>query len=389
MTGSCSSNTCLDNITDALEYHDRVCQIELSLKWGLEEIFDAFEEPFPELTVLKLHSTRTPDPIFLFSDQYLGGTTRLRSLSLTRIPIPGLPNLLLSSTDLVDLRLVEIPISVFISPDEMVTTLSALTRLQVLHLGPEFDEYHPDWENRRLPLPTSTVLPSLIELRFKGVIDYLDDFMARVDAPLLDRLDIVVSFHNRVIVLNTPQILRFISHVPKLQSLGEAHIGIDIDGFKVWIKFLSTRTSSGVLKLEILCIEPEEQFPCLAQFCHSPLFPLPTLETLHIDGSTYSRERWRDFTENARWLELLRPFTSVKNLYLSKDSTGRIAPALGQLGGEIVTEVLPTLENVFIEKFQNSGHVNEAFWKFAATRQLSGHPIVISDWDRTGREAGH
>ena len=38
MLGSCFSHTCLDNIIDALKHHDRVCQIELSLIWELEEI---------------------------------------------------------------------------------------------------------------------------------------------------------------------------------------------------------------------------------------------------------------------------------------------------------------------------------------------------------------
>jgi len=190
-------------------------------------------------------------------------------------------------------------------------------------------------------------------------------------------------------VLDTPQILRFISHVPKLQALGEAHIGIHNDGFNVCINFFSPRTSSGVLKLEILCIEPEQQFPCLAQFCRSPFFPLPTLENLYLDGGKYSRQRRRDDTENTRWLELLQPFVSVKNLYLSQDFARRvIAPALEELGGEILTEVLPTLENVFIEKFRLYGPVNQAIQNFASLRQLSGHPIVISDWDRTGREAG-
>jgi hypothetical protein len=193
ISGSCDSPTCLDNILTALGHRNRVCKIDLFFTRELEEdivIFEALEEPFPELTDLKLHLTEIPDPIYPCSDQYLGGTTHLRSLSLTGTPIPGLPNLLLSSTDLVDLRLMEIPISVFISPDEMVTALSALTRLQLLHLGPEFDEFHPDWESRRLPLPIPTVLPSLIELRFEGIIEYLEDLMARIDAPLLDRLDI-------------------------------------------------------------------------------------------------------------------------------------------------------------------------------------------------------
>jgi hypothetical protein len=171
--------------------------------------------------------------------------------------------------------------------------------------------------------------------------------------------------------------------VPKFQALGEAHIGIDVDSFKIWIKFLSTRTSDDVLKLEILCIEPERQFPLLAQFCRSPFFSLPTLEHLYIDGGSFSRQHLRDHTENARWIELLQPFTLVKNLYLSKDFALRIAPALDELGGEIVTEVLPALENVFIEKLKLYGPVTEAFQNFAAMRQPSGHPIVVSRWERS------
>ena len=381
-----NSPTCIDNTKAALEHRDRVCQIDLLglLTWDLEDIFEALEEPFPALTVLKLHSTDATDPIFPLSDQYLGGTTHLRSLSLTCIPIPELPNLLLSSADLVDLRLMEIPLSIFVPPDEMVAALSALTRLQVFHLEPEFDESHPSWENRRLPQPRRTVLPSLIELRFEGAVDYLDDFMARIDAPLLDHLDIVFYGFDSIILFDTSQVLRFISHVPKFQAFDEAHIGIQPEGFKFWIEFLSTRASSGVLNLEILCVEPEKQFPCLAQFCRSPFFPLPTLESLYMVGGTYLRKLERDGMENARWREFLRPFTSVKNLYLSKNYVRCIATALEELGVKRATEVLPALENVVMENVQLHGSVSQ---DLRILRQLSGHPIVISGWERTGHEA--
>lgn len=384
ISGECNSQVCLDRIMATLEHRDRVCQIELSFMWELEGVLEALEQRFPELRVLKLHSTQATDPIYLYSGTYMGDSSHLQSLSLTGIPISELPNLLLSCKHLVDLRLKEIPISVFVAPDEMVAALSALTKLQVLHLGPEFDDLHPDWENRRLPLPTPTVLPSLVELEYKGGIEYLGDFMARIDAPLLNRLKIFVSFYlNRVIVLNAPQILRFIGHVPKFQALDEAHIGIDVDSFRIWIEFLSTRTSSDVFKLEILCIKPERQFPLLAQLCRSPFFPLPTLECLYIDGGTFSRQHLRDHAENSRWLQLLQPFTLVKNLYLSKDFARRIAPALDELGGEIATQVLPSLENVSIEKLPLNGPVTRAFRNFAALRQISGHPIVVSHWDRS------
>jgi hypothetical protein len=73
----------------------------------------------------------------------------------------------------------------------------------------------------------------------------------------------------------------------------------------------------------------------------------------------------------------------MKNLYLCKVFARPIARALN-LGGEIAKEVLPALENVFIEKFQLYGPVNEAFWNFAAARQ-PGHPIVVSAWEARSR----
>jgi hypothetical protein len=387
----CHSIVSLDNIKAALEHHDRVCQIKLGVhyEFNTAEVFAALEVPFPMLTDLGVRlGSNALDPILLDPVKFLGRSSHLRSLSFDNIPAPGLPELLLFSPNLVDLHLRSIPITGFISPDAMVTALSTLTRLETLYL--DFQEStprsHPDWEIRRLPPPTRTVLHSLIDFHIQSFIEYLDDFMARIDAPLLERLEIHIdtpSHLSQVIVLDTSHILRFISHVPKFQTLSEAHIGMDISNFEAWIKFRSTQTSSGVLKLKILilCNEPADSFPCLAQFCRLPFFPLPTLEYLYIDGGSYSSPCWPDYTEKTRWLELLQPFASVKNLYLSKYFAPHIAPALDGLGGEIVTEVLPTLENVFIEEFQPSGSAHEAIGQFVSERQLSGQPVVVSRWE--------
>ena len=45
--------------------------------------------------------------------------------------------------------------------------------------------------------------------------------------------------------------------------------------------------------------------------------------------------RWQelDDMENVQWLELLRPFTTTKNLYLSEETALRVAPALQELTG--------------------------------------------------------
>jgi hypothetical protein len=81
-------------------------------------------------------------------------------------------------------------------------------------------------------------------------------------------------------------------------------------------------------------------------------------------------------------LDLLLPFTAVKNLYLSKEFAPGIAAALQELVGGRITEVLPSLQNIFVEGLEPSGPFQENIGQFVAARQLSGHPIAISVWDK-------
>jgi hypothetical protein len=93
---------------------------------------------------------------------------------------------------------------------------------------------------------------------------------------------------------------------------------------------------------------------------------------------------WKnDAIENILWLELLLPFTAVKNLYLSKEFAPYIAAALQEVIGARITEVLPSLQNIFVERLQvkPSRPFQKNIWQFAGSRRQSGHPIAISDWD--------
>jgi hypothetical protein len=397
ISGTCislRSLNSLDNVKAALKHHDRVCRIKLFfILCELEDIIASLEEPFPILTDLDLTAVGSSRPFNPDPSKFLGGSGRLRSLTLSgSLRIPDLLKLLLSSPNLVILRLDGIHNSSSILPDEMVTSLSALTRLEYLDLLVEFGQSHPDWENRRLSLLTRTVLPSLTVLRVRGTTDNLEDFMARIDAPLLADFYVLFSFSgsDRAIVLDTPHLLRFISRIPKLQAPEEAYIGFDSDKYKMWIDFFSsTRISRRVLRLEIFCVEPDRQFPCLAQFCRSPPFPLLPLAYLYIGEGQFSKYHQRSDTDNTRWLELLQPFAAVKNLYLTKEFALHIAHALQELVGERVMEVLPSLENVLIDGLQRSGPVYEVIKEFVAARQLGGHPIIISRWHMKKRRAKH
>jgi len=63
----------------------------------------------------------------------------------------------------------------------------------------------------------------------------------------------------------------------------------------------------------------------------------------------------------------------------------RIAPALQELVGDRTTEVLPLLENIFLEGLQTSAPLQEGIKKFVAARQLTNRSVTVSHWDRDSK----
>ena len=363
----------MDNVVAALECRDRVDRIRLSEVNGssFEKVLAAMQEPFPELTFLWLSSFEEPVPIV--PDSFLGRSApRLRFLVLDGIPFPGLPKLLLSATNLVVLNLSNIPHSGYISPDAVVTALSALTSLESLDLGFRSPRSHPDQESRLPPPPTRTVLPALTIILFEGVCEYLDDLVARIDAPQLNNL--YITFFNDI-VFDAPQFIQFISRTPTLKPVKNAHV---VFGHRKAII-----NSSYYYEVGVLCRELDWQVSSLEQLCASHFPPLSTLEDLYIYELLYGGQPdWRDNVENTLWLDLLHRFTTVRNLYLSKEFAPRIVAALQELVGGRTTEVLPTLQNILLEEVEPAGRVQEDIGKIIAVRRLSGHTITVSHWER-------
>jgi hypothetical protein len=368
----------VDNIIAALEHNDRIREISLT-HWGapiseLEIILPALIQPFPTLTSLVLqHHGKA---LSVVPASFLGGSAPyLQKLWLNGIPFPGLPNLLSSATHLVHIKLLEIPHSGYISPEAMVTALSVLTRLEALHIGFESPRSRPDWENRCPPPPTRTPLPVLTELWFQGVSEYLEDFLAWVDVPLLEEL-MITFFHQ--LIFDTPELTRFITRAPKFKAIDGARVMFTDSVVSVTFP----QTPRGALKLGILCRESDWQLSSLAQVCSSS-FPrdlIPAVERLYVTQSRPFPPPWQEDMESSQWLELMHPFTAVKGLYMSQEFTPRISPALQELVGERVTEVLPALKTLFLESLPSGNQ--EAIEQFVTARQLASQPIAVSPWER-------
>jgi hypothetical protein len=179
----------IENTIAALRCHDRVSEITFD---GLgDSAFERFaavmQEPFPALTYLRLASRN--GTAMVLTDSFLGGSAPcLRSFTLVGISFPTFPSFALSASQLLSLRLWNIPDTGYISPEKMATCLATLPNLEALSIGfllprPRLVQISP------LP-PTRIPLPSLTHFAFRGHSGYLEDLRARLDTPSINEIEI-------------------------------------------------------------------------------------------------------------------------------------------------------------------------------------------------------
>ena len=369
-----------DNVIAALGQSNRVCLVNLILKsWSLEKVLGTMQVPFPELTDLRLSSYAPAGPPVILDSFLDGSAPRLRSFNTHNIIFLGFPKLLLSANHLIylALRTNGMPNLGYISPEAMIDLLSVLSSLKTL-LCLEFRTFqrHPDWDGRSLPPPKHSI-PSLREFRFTGVPKYLEQVVTHIDAPQLNEMHI--SFVNQFNYFDEdfdcPRLAQFINRTPTLGARDGAHVQFATDDRYTRVTLLACSSA-----LDILTSCRLADF--VRGFCNSSLHPLSTVEDLYI-----RHQRWHSPTQNTAWLQFLLLFTAVKNLYLSKEFAPGVAGALQELVGGRITEVLPSLQKIFVEALEpsGSGPFQENIGQFVAARQLSDHPVVISDWAKDSK----
>jgi F-box-like len=374
----CRQTCSLDNILAALEHNDRVLNIALGVTDNsqLQQILPAMtHKPFPVLTDLILGSMGDSAPEI--PDSFLGGSAPLlRSLWLSRVPFPGLPKLLLSATQLVELSILNVPHSRFISPAVMTTCLAALTRLERLELV-----LLPPGSSEIPPPHTRSVLPAFTYFKFSGINSYLGDLVACIDAPLLNTLDITFRQYHR---FDSPHFSQFISRTVIHRAPEKARVALSnrvvtiilsspSDNLSVTSPSPTQIPTDGEFALRISFIDQISPLS-LAQVSIPSLPPFHTVRHLYIRKGMFDSPHWQS-TEISQWFELLRPFTAVKDLYLSEEFVSAL-----EFIGEREIEVLPALQNLFLSELE-SEPVQKVVGKFVAARRLTGHDIAISSWE--------
>ncbi|KAI0298238.1 hypothetical protein BC826DRAFT_1174170 [Russula brevipes] len=263
-----------DDVIAALEHRDRVRKISLSPApnpvW--EAVIVAMQVPFPELTYLSLWSGLGDRSVPALPDLFLGGSApRLQSVSVAGIPFPGVHNLLLSASDLVDLEL--------------------------------------------------------------GMADYSEHLLARIDTPVLYELYIGFSINP---VIDIPHLKQFIGRGKGLNPLKVAKLWFNSDSWTIGLQ--------------------SDQLP-------GPWFGVRPEGIYDL--------------ESIQFLEILRPFTAIRSLYVSKTLVPFIAPALQELIGESKTEVLPNLRDLFLGGSVISRPVQKGIQAFIEAQRLSSRPVTV------------
>jgi hypothetical protein len=142
-----------------------------------------------------------------------------------------------------------------------------------------------------------------------------------------------------------------------------------------------------VFNLTIPCYALISRLLTLAQACRLLLLPLPGLEhlSLYKSKSDLLSLRWQTEvdSENTQLMEFIRPFIAVKDLVLEGPVVLSVASALQELVGERVTEILPALQNIFLQGPPSPGPAPEGIGKFIAAREVSGRPVVVhqQEWE--------
>jgi hypothetical protein len=360
-----------DDIAAALGHRDRITTISILCRrlLQLERCSTVTQGPFPVLRTFSLHcyengghAAHAP----VVTDSLLGGyAPRLQKITLCGVPFPTLPNLLLSTKDLVELHLDGIPSAGYISPDALATCLSMLKRLEFIEV--RFQSF-PGLTNLPPPPLTRAVLPALKRFEFEGVCKYSEDLIARIDAPLLRTFSLELSQQPNFDISQVPQFLSRIEiFKPPFTGdiiLCDSHIDASLllPGFNFTLR----------LKCDWFFTPASLVEEIFTQF-------LP--HTSHVHNLKFFRDYAASQEDSALWLGVFRLFTAVQVLDVDGDTLGLdVAHILSDVEVSRAAEVLPMLHTIVMDELEDIGpEVTSILGPFLDARKLSDRPVAIVD----------
>ena len=366
-----------DNIHLGLQQHrQRVRRVALRApSSSFRMLFKPMNSFFPRLEDLSLFSTAMEE------DQEISlelpeefQAPDLRRLSLHGIGLPMGSPLLSSTIALSTLSLTHIRDSSYLSPGHLVTQLRYLPHLEELSIGFDNSVPLPSSEGELLLAPTPPVTPPTPRLRrltFRGVDAYLDNLVAQINTPLLERLDLTLLFD---LTFNLVNLAQFI-HRTEVFGYRVARVIFSKDGVSIDAAS-NERHSIGNLHLHIYCEPLDWQLDSATQVYSALGNVLSAVEELTLDlNEDGMPSDWENTLDNIAWNELLLPFIGVKKLHIGFSLILELSRALGSVAEEFVLEFLPELQELGVQFEIN--HAIKLFHLFVETRESVGRSVQL------------
>ena len=374
-----------ENIRFGLQWVDRVCQVDLrapssSFRMWLGQM----NQRFPRLGGLSLLSTSTEENLVL-PETFQAPC--LRRLALHGIGLSTRSTLLSSAIALSTLSLTHVGASSYLSPGHLVKQLQGLPHLKELSIGFAIPIPLPSTEGKLLPAPIPPVtLPSLRRLTFRGVGVYLDNLVAQINAPLLERLNLTILFELAFTLVN---LTGFIGRTEGLASgCPDFRVKFKKDG--VYVD--AGHKKSGyhepwdikTLSVYVNCEPFDWQIDSAAQVCRALGKVVSTVEVLSLDLDVDALSLdWENMLDDMPWHELLLPFIGAKRLYIGSPLTLELSRTLESVFGDLVLDLLPELQE--LEVPVTIDQATNLYSIFVQARESVGRPVHVL-LDEVGRK---
>ena len=364
-----------ENVVIALRHTDRVCEIDLSVTAPISlSIADMMQVPFPALERIRIESKDAAEPVVI--SEFLGGSApRLKEIHVGGIGIPflALRRLLLSTDNLVQLRLENIPKSCYFSPDDLVTILSSLGHLKDLSIWFSLLASRSATDMKPPPPLDRSTSISLISLSFYGASEYLEAFVARTHMPALTTL--TIKFFNQLI-FEVPQLYGFISRVEELKFFNEVYIKPAAESIDISFYRKKHGYSHRACYLSISCRQLDWQLSFTTQI-FDQLSPLLSGAELLIIYKPHSISTGREDVDSIQWLELFQPLPHLSWVCINiEELVPDVVHALVNEG--MVAGVLPSLTSFYLAGYWRSTSAMNAAKRFIATCKLANRNISLS-----------
>ena len=363
----------------ALRHPDRLCEIDLHVTSSmLASIVEVIQKPCQALESIRITVDAPTEPSMLVRKAFLGGSApHLREIELDGIifPFPAIRQVLFSAENLVELHLANIPNNAYFSPNELVTGLSTLLQLKQLTIDFHSPPPSPPLSMTR-PLAQHTTLPSLMSLDFHGASGYLEEFVARIDLPVLCK--VATRFFNDI-VFEIPEFCKFIFRLDALSSPTWVIVKHSVDSVCVFFEEGQFLIESCFLGTS--CRQLDWQLSFVTQITSQLTSHLSSVHLLDIQIGDALPTGEED-VDSTDWLELFQLFPHVTQVYVSEKLVPRIMEAL--VAQDMTTEVFPKLTSLRLGQYHNLPSVAIAAERFVTARKLSGRTVTLTsgDWVR-------